>query len=210
MKYLQYAKDNFLQLAMLLLIGVLFLQRGCSGGATEAKPTVTITRDSVWIFHDSTVHTAPRLVSTVPVPVEKWDTAYLPDTSYPALLRQYNTLAALYLASRHYEDSLRIDSLGYVYVNDSVTHNLIAGRSYKYSLKYPHVTERITIQEPYKPTRQLYIGGGIEGDKYSLVQKLKAGFLYKDRKDRIYIIEAGSDRNLNLSAELKSYWKLKF
>ena len=209
MKLFDYIKSNFLQLAMLLLFGVLLLNR-CGSKLDEAKPTVTITRDSVWIIHDSTIHSKPVLIRSESLPVTKWDTVYKADTSYEGLLKQYNIAVNLLLASNYYRDSLRIDSIGYVYLNDTVNKNMLTGRSLKYSLKYPFVKETVTIHDPYKPQRQLYIGGGLEGMQYDLIHKLKAGLLYKDRKDRIFILEAGADKQLNMSAEIKTYWKLKF
>lgn len=210
MKTLDYLKSNVLQLAMLLLIGLLFLERCRNGNNNQLQPTVTVTRDSVWIIHDSTVRTAPVLIETKTLPVEKWDTVYRPDTGYAGLLKQYYNAVSTLLASNYYRDSLRIDSLGTLYLNDTVSRNAITGRGYRYNFKYPRITETVTIREPYKPSRQLYIGGGVEGNRDELIHQFKTGLLYKDRKDRIFIFEAGADKQLKLSAELKTYWKLKF
>jgi hypothetical protein len=207
MNLIGYIKANFLQLAMILLFGLLLLNR-CGSKVEKTKPTVTIIRDTVWSVHDSIIHSKPVLVKSESV--QKVDTVYKADTDYEGLLKQYNTAISMLVVSNQYRDSLRIDSIGYVYVTDTVSRNMIAGRSFRYNLKYPSIRETITIHEPYEPHRQLYIGGGIEGMKYDLIHKLKAGLLYKDRKDRIFIVEAGSDKQLNISAEVKTYWKLKF
>lgn len=207
MKVLDYIKANFLQMILLVLVCVVLLQRGCER-VEEAKPTVTVTRDSVWVFHDSVIYSKPKLVMSEKVQVLR-DTQWLPAPDQPVQYTEYRKLFDKWSMSNYYNDSVRIDSIGWLYLRDTVSHNLLTGRSYKYDLKYPFVHENTTVQLPYKPTRQLYIGGGLEATKGDLINKLKAGILYKDRKDRIYLIGVGADRGMNISAEVQTFWKIK-
>ncbi len=209
MKTLSYIKTNFLQFILLILLCVILLQRGFEKPET-AQPTVTVTRDSVWVFHDSTIRIKPTLVQSTPASGTHWDTVYLPDTSYQGLLKQYKDVAKTLLTTNSYADTLQVDSIGYVYLTDQVSKNAITSRTFSYSLKYPFVKQTVTIREPYKPTRQLYFGGGLEGSNLSLINQVKTGLLYKDRKDRIYLINVGADKNLSLSYGVQTFWKLKF
>lgn len=183
-----WAAAHFKDLLIIALLLVLIFRSGCSP-VNPGKPSVTITHDTVWIHHDSTVYSTPVIVKSVaPKVIPK---EYIPDTNYASLKRQYEDLANKYLSINIQKDSLKIDSLGEVRVEDSVQKNQILARKWDYNLKERVVTNTVTIREPYKSRRQIALGGGVGIGQLGTVDQLNAGGVYKDRHDRMIGVSIG-------------------
>jgi len=200
---MMFIKKNYLYLIIGVLFLVILLQRCTSGEPIKPVPP-TVKIDTVWVKHDSLIYSKPKIVTVIKgVP----QIQYVPDTSYAKLVVQYKDLVDLYTAQNVFSDTLRIDSIGYVNVKDTITENVIKGRSYNYNLKYPVVTKTITLQVP--PKTQVYIGGGLQGNQYNIINQFSAGLLLKTKKDKIYGLSAGISTDGKIQYGLQSYWKIK-
>lgn len=202
---MNYIKNNLLSLVVLVLLVVILLQR-CDKPKPSDEPIVI--RDTTWIIKDSTVYSKPQLIKTIPVDVSH-DTIinnYLPDTNYQKLVQQYQEVVANFLATNLYSDSVRIDTVGYVKVTDTVSQNRLLKRGYKINIKYPVITE--TIIKPAPKVNQLYVGGGIEGNKTVLVNQINAGVLFKNKRDQIYGIYGGLNASGQPQIGVNSFWKI--
>lgn len=204
---MKFLKDNFLNLIVIVLVVILFLQR--CGDKNPIGDSPIIKRDTTWIHKDSIVFVKPQLIKTIPIDVhhDSIIREYLPDTSYDELLKQYQAVVFELLNRNIFQDSLKIDSIGYVKVIDTVSKNLIAGRSYNYNLKYPIIKETITL--PEKKKNQVYVGGGIEGNQITPLSRVSSGVLLKTKKDHILSATLSTDKDLNLLYGIHSYWKIK-
>jgi hypothetical protein len=200
----QFIKTNFVSIVVLVLLSIILFQT-CGKNTDVVKPVIT--RDTVWVYKDSTVYSKPQLIKTVPVPIEQWNTEYLPDTNYSKLVKQYTDLAEKFLASNIHSDSIKIDSIGYVHIVDTVSRNFLLGRYTEYNLKYPVITNTITI--PEKKKNQLYIGGLLQGNPVNTPSQISAGALFKSKKDQIYGATIGIDRNGQVQYGAQLYWKIK-
>ena len=147
------------------------------------------------------------MVGTITVPVDRWNTEYLPDTNYTKLLAQYMDVTNKFLASNIYSDSLHIDSLGYVLVKDTVSKNMLIGRTFSYDIKYPIIKETRII--PEKKRNQFYLGGYVQGNEVSGLDELGAEILLKDKKDRMFGISAGLTTDGQIMYGVSSFWKIK-
>lgn len=196
--------NNILSIAILILAVIIVLQRNNSSPDTIEKPIVI--RDTVWQKKDSVIYTSPNIVQTIPVKVvsEK----YLPAPNYDKLVLQYQELVKLHLSKNIQKDSIKIDSIGFVKVTDTVQNNIVQNRKWEYNLKYPIIKE--TIIEPVKKTNQLYIGGELQGNQYNIINSVNGGLLYKNKKDQIYGLSVGVNTNGQLIYGVSSYWKIKF
>jgi hypothetical protein len=203
---MKFIKENFNALIVILLIIIILLQR-CGGGNSETTPTVIVKRDTTWIIKDSTIITKPQLVKTIEIPVERWETEYLPDTNYAKLLEQYVALSAKFLQMGIYQDTVKLDSFGYVAIKDTVSKNALSGRSVDYRIKVPKITETITI--PEKKKNQVYIGGMIGGSKEQIVNQINAGLMLKTKRDQIVGVNAGINTQGQIMYGVQSYWKIK-
>ena len=196
--------NNILSIAILILAVIIVLQRSNSSPDIIEKPIVI--RDTIWQKKDNVIYTSPKVVQTIPLKIisEK----YLPDPNYDNLILQYQELVKLHLAKNIQKDSVQIDSIGFVKVTDTVQNNIVQNRKWEYNIKYPIIKE--TIIEPPKKINQLYIGGGLQGNQYNIINSINGGILYKNKKDQLYGLSIGVNTNGQVIYGLSSYWKIKF
>lgn len=211
---MDFLKNNILSIIIITIL--LFVLLKTCKSPTPSPTNITIVRDTVWVHKDSTVYNEPQILETVPYPVDRITKEYLPDTNYDALVKKYIGLVDKYLATNILLDSIRIDSIGYVRIVDSVSKNMIVGRSVNYKLKYPTIKEIVTktITVPEEKRRQVYVGGGVFVEPIStdniLFKNVNAGFLYKSKKDQILgagVQWDGKTVNYGLSTYLKLSFK---
>jgi hypothetical protein len=133
---------------------------------------------------------------------------YIADTNYPKLKAQYDALVFAHLAKKVYTDTVKIDTLGYVAVADTVHKNELQNRSYKYNYKIPTITVTTIITKQAPPKGALFIGGGVTGNPNE-VKSLFGGFLYKSKKDKVFGLNVGLTGNSKIVYGVQSYWKIK-
>jgi len=188
---------------MALVFAMAFQNKGCNAPQIKAD-TVTL-HDTTWQIHDSLIIKKLKIKEVIhdTLPPE-----YIADTNYPKLKAQYDALVAAYLVKNIYADTVKLDTLGYVSVADTVYKNEIHNRSYRYSYKIPTVTVTNTITK-YAPAKgALFIGGGITGNKNG-VELLQGGLLYKSKKDKVFGLNLGINGNSQIVYGVQSYWKIK-
>jgi hypothetical protein len=181
-----------------LIIGVLFtvvnIMRMCEGPATTLeKPTVVTKTDTTYIhkiIHD-TIYTPP-ITHYIYVPQQvpaKVDTQ--------AILKDYFT-------KKVYEDTIKIDSIGYVVVKDTLFKNQILTRETKGTYSYPVITKTTTITLPPVYRNQLYVGLQLNGPVVGLGPQL----ILKTKGDKLFQLGASlSPSGINYNLGLG--WKIK-
>jgi hypothetical protein len=202
---MKFIKDNFLSVVILVLLSIVILQK-CGAPAPVEAPTVV--RDTTWIVKDSLIFSKPQVIKSISV--ESHDTIinhYIPDTNYARLADQYQKVVAELLAKNIHQDSVLIDSTGYVKIIDTVQKNLLVSRSTYVNVKHPIIKEVITI--PEKKVRQLYFGGGVSLDKPNFLSLVKTGVVYKNKKDQLFLGSVGIGMSGVPQFGLESYWKIK-
>ena len=200
---MQFIKNNFFNLLVLALLGIIFLQK-CNQPVDPGVPTVI--RDTTWVVKDSLIVSKPQLIKSISV--ESHDTIinqHLPDTNYAKLVIQYQEVVNTLLAKNIHLDSIRIDSNGYVKITDTVQRNLITGRSSQVNIRYPIVKETITL--PAKKVTQMYVGGVVQAAP--AINQISVGALLKTRNDFLFGTSLGVNTNGNLQYGVGAYWKLK-
>ena len=187
---------------MCLLFTVALQNKGCNNPNLKAD-TVTL-HDTAWKIHDSLIIKKLKVKEIIhdTLPAE-----YIADTNYPKLKAQYDALVVAYLVKNIYADTVKLDTLGYVAVVDTVHKNEIHGRSYKYNYKIPTVTVTTTITKQAPPKGALFIGGGVTGNKNGL-ELLQGGLLYKSKRDKMFGLHVGINGNNQVVYGVNSYWKI--
>jgi hypothetical protein len=188
---------------VILLMVLSFEKSGCNSPQIKAD-TVTL-HDTTWQIHDSLIIKKLKIKEVIHDTVSP---EYIADTNYPKLKAQYDALVVSYLAKNIYADTVKLDTLGYVAVADTVYKNEIHNRSYRYSYKIPTVTVTNIITK-YAPAKgALFMGGGITGNKNG-VELLQGGFLYKSKKEKVFGLNLGINGNNQIVYGVQSYWKIK-
>jgi len=196
--------NKILILVVAALLFVVAVQHGGCGNPNLKADTVTL-HDTAWTIHDSLIVKKLKIKETIhdTLPAE-----YIADTNYPILKLQYEALVSAFLDKNIYADTLKIDTLGYVAVTDTVYKNELQNRSYKYNYKIPTITVTNTITKQAPPKGALFIGGGVTGNKNGL-DVLQGGFLYKSKHDKVLGLHVGINGNNQVVYGIQSYWKIK-
>lgn len=200
--------NKLLILLIAILMAIILFQRDGCTYIHDKQPEVTIVHDTIWKIRDSLIIKKLKIKKTIHDTVST-PPEYIADTNYAGLKIQYEKLLNLFLAKNIYVDSLKLDSVGYVVVSDTVQSNKLDNRGYKYHYKIPtiHTTTTITKYAPLK--NQLYLGGGVDGNRAVGVTSLNAGLLLKTKKDNIYSVTVGSNPQGQINYGFRTFWKLK-
>ena len=103
-----------------------------------------------------------------------------------------------------YLDTIQIDSIGYAYIQDTITQNKLSSRDLSYNYKIPTIIDSITttITKIPEPKNEFYVGGLIYANKNQV--GLGANLSLKNKKKNIYTF--GYDfinKSLHLSVSTK-------
>lgn len=179
-----FIKKNF----TILIVGILMLIFYFQGCFDKFKPGVpTITHDTTVIVHE--YQSAPYTPTTINVLPPKPDIINLPEyqadtSSLQNLRRQFDALVLKLTQQNIYNDTLKVDSLGWVNVKDTISENKLVKRSYNFNIKEHLVTT--TITQPYIPRNQVFIGFGIGSNLNAKnFRDVELGLLFKNKKDYI-------------------------
>ena len=184
---------NIQTLLVVVLAALLFLQRGCS----------------------STSPVEPEVITEV---VTQWDTIRVAEKEYvPKYIRKtvveidtfsvpIDTISILkdYYAKYFYTDTIKIDTLGTIIVNDTVTRNLILMRDVQSNIFIPTTTITNTV---YLYKREFY-GGISVGSTNQAVQNINAELLYINKKRQSYGFGVGLNPQWQPVYTVRMYWKI--
>ena len=184
---------NIQTLLVVVLAALLFLQRGCS----------------------STPPVEPEVITEV---VTKWDTVKIEKTEYvPKIVEKVvvnidtfsapiDTVTVLkdYYAKYFYTDTIQIDTLGSIVINDTITRNLISMRDVQSNIFIPTTTITNTI---YLYKHEFY-GGFSVGATNQAVQNINGEFLYVNKKRDAYGFGVGLNPQWQPVYTVRMYWKI--
>lgn len=187
---------------------ILFIAIGKGGGCHSGarKSDTVITHDTTWTVHDSMIYIKPKPAKTIylETPIQ-----FLADTNYARLKMQYDSLLREFFALKAYADTVRLDTLGYVAIADTVQQNGLTGRSYHSNYKIPTVTVTKTITYYDSPKAQLYYGGGLDVSSKLSPTGVYGGLMLKTKKDQLIGIKIGTNTNGAINYGFSSYFKIK-
>lgn len=150
--------------------------------------------------------------------VTKWDTVEVAKTEYiPKIVERVvvnidtfsipiDTVSVLkdYYAKYFYTDTIQIDTLGSIVINDTITRNLIAMRDVQSNIFIPTTTITNTI---YLNRREFYGGISLTGQPTQL-DFINGELLYKGKKRNAYGIGVGINNELVPIYTFKVFWKI--
>jgi hypothetical protein len=162
-------------IAILVIIVFLFIK---DKSEYIGQPAVIVDTDTVY-----QQKTFTKFIKGKSIPFVVLDTIYNIDEVHDTI-----TIVKDYNQVKVYSDTMRIDSLGYAYIQDTISHNKIQGRGFKAKIseKTIYVTKTITP----KPKKEVYLG--VLGDLRAFDNKvgLGLGLGYKTAKNGLFTINA--------------------
>jgi hypothetical protein len=162
-------------IAILVIIVFLFIKDKSS---YIGQPSVVIDTDTVY-----QQKTFTKYIKGKSIPFVVLDTTYIIDEVHDTItiVKDYNQVKA-------YADTIKIDSLGYAYIQDTISQNKIQGRGFSANFNLPTITITKVI-EP-KPKSEVYLG--VLGDLRAFDNKvgLGLGLGYKTAKNGLFTINA--------------------
>jgi len=158
---------NILIVLLILVLGFFVL-----GDSTYIKDDHIITRVDT-LIKDTTIY---KYKKGKDIPFVVLDTIYQVDEIHDTI-----KIISDYSRTYAYYDTLKIDSVQYVYVSDTISQNKILGRGYGGHFVQKTIT--ITNDIYRKPKNELFLG--LIGDYRRLDQKLGVGVgvIYKKQKE---------------------------
>ena len=205
----QLKQFNPLHILIVVLFVIILLQRGCKN--TNKPQIITKIDTFIQVKYDTFIrygHSKPEFVKGETDKIVETATEYVLSEEDYGLVEKLDTLIELYSMKNIYRDSVKIDTFGYITLIDTVQENKFLGRSFKTNITIPEKTITTTKTITLPPVRQFYIGGGLMGNRLSLINSASAGLLYKDKQDRIFGVSIGAASG-QLSYGVSSYWKIK-
>ena len=184
---------NIQTLLIVVLVVLLFLQRSCSS-TPVAEPEVITETVTKW----DTV----SIVKTEYVP--RWKTRI--ETIHDTIPSSIDTVAILkdYYAKYFYTDTIHIDTLGSIVINDTITRNLISMRDVQSNIFIPTTTITNTV---YLYKREFY-GGVSVGATNQAVQNINGELLYVNKKRDAYGFGVGLNPDFQPIFTGRIYWKI--
>ena len=162
-------------IAILVIVVFLFIK---DKSEYIGQPSVIVDTDTVY-----QQKTFTKFIKGKSIPFVVLDTIYNIDEVHDTI-----TIVKDYNQVKVYSDTMRIDSLGYAYIQDTISHNKIQGRGFKAEIseKTIYVTKTIIP----KPKKEVYLG--VLGDLRAFDNKvgLGIGLGYKTAKNGLFTINA--------------------
>ena len=207
---------KFSTIKNILLVGFIafFLYQMKAGKVTIGKTTVVDGKryEVIKEIHDTIE--IPKIKTVT----KKGEDIYHETILHDTLLTKVDTLSILkdYFAKNIYKDTLHLpDSLGYVFLTDTITKNLIQGRTFTAKVKQ-RIINNTTIVKELPKTKVFY---GVEGgfNKADVVSHMGMGVLINTKSDKIYHLGLGvanrttDGTNGKLSGYISGgvYWKIR-
>jgi hypothetical protein len=132
------------EVVIVLLVAVLIFFIASDARYTKSAPTIV----SDTVYQQKTF---TKFIKGNSIPFVILDTIYLIDT-----IKDTITIVKDYNQVKVYSDTMRIDSLGYAYIQDTISQNKIQGRGFSANFNLPTITITKIIEQ--KSKNQLYLG----------------------------------------------------
>ena len=166
-------------IAILVIIVFLFIKDKSS---YIGQPSVIVDIDTVY-----QQKTFTKFTKGESIPFVILDTTYVIDEVHDTI-----TIVKDYNQVKVYSDTMRIDSLGYAYIQDTISQNKIQGRGFSANFNLPTIT--ITKVIVPKPKSEVYLG--VLGDLRAIDNKvgLGLGLGFKTAKNGLFTINATTNQ----------------
>ena len=186
-------------LIILVLIVVILLLRQCSGDGGEITPSEPTIVTKVETKYDT-------ITIDKKVYVPKWKTKIVTQVDSILVNTPIDTLEVLkdYYAKNVFVDKIKLDSLGFVTITDTIWKNTLFNRLVESELIIPTTT---VTQTEYINPREFYVGFGLNGTSKQF-NYVGGSILYRTRKKQAFGLGIGLNDQFQPIISTQFLWKL--
>lgn len=203
-------KIKFNKIVIIILIVTIVLMRMFQPKPTDLKEYIKIGGKKYELLS--------KKVDTFYIDTTTYIAPYVPKPQPPIIIKvpieipqNVDTLAILkkYYAKNIYKDTIKIDSIGFAYINDVVSENKITSRFAKFNYKIPVITNTSIAKEP--PVNKVFIGGELGINRINFLNHFSVNTLLLTKRDKMYGLKIGA---MNQQTEIvpfvagSIYWKI--
>ena len=185
---------------ILVLCGIIFFLRECSGTKCPATPIPKT--DTVWQHSIQTV-TVEKPIPVIKIVQLKSEPVTVIDTLFVTQYEHVDSLEILkdYLAKRIYKDTLKAE-YGTVILNETVTQNKLLNRQATFNFDVPTVTKSL----PAALKNKVFMGLELGGTNTFVAGGLQGALLTK--KDGLYNIGVDFTTQSSFYFHFGFFWKI--
>ena len=185
---------NIQNLLIVVLVVIILLMRGCSRNKPISEPKIITETIVKW--------DTLKIDSLVYVP--KWRTKVT--TIHDTVLANVDTAFILndYYSTYAYTDTLSLDSLGSIIINDTISKNSILFRDVQPNIFIPTITVTNTS---YIHQREFF-GGVSLGVSPTAIQNINGEILFVNKKRQAYGFGIGLNNEFSPIYTGRLYWKI--
>jgi len=196
---------NIKSIIIVVLIVVIILLQQCSGPLLNLNPfgnTSDTPVEGTVITNVETIWDTLTVDSLVYVP--EYDTNIV--TEYDTVPADIDTLAILrdYYSKYFYSDTIDLDTLGIITINDTVTRNSIIWRKINPTLYIPTTT---ITRDSLISKNEFYYGFGLAGNRQQF-SYIGGELLYRSKRKKIIGAGLGLNQNLQPTISFRMMWKI--
>lgn len=186
--------NNIQTLVIVALVVLLFLQRSCSSSSTpteKVKVDTLIQFDTIEIIKNNYVpQWKEKIVTQIDTIRDTIDTA---------------TVIQDYYSKYFYSDTVKVDTIGNLVINDTICQNTIFKRNINTNIVIPtlHVTKTVYVNKT-----EFYWGLGLGGNA-DQINYVGVDFVLKLKNDQAYGFGVGLDNTMKPAFRGSMLWKIK-
>jgi hypothetical protein len=203
-------------LIILILSAILFFEK-CDNTSDDSNKTVKIDgKKYKLLLHKIDTFEVYKTQTLTKKGDDIYHENYSVDTAYLDAMSEIDTAAIIndYFSKNVYKDTLVInDSLGYVYIIDTISKNKISHREWSTKIKERWVKETTIVKDP--PRVEYYLGLNANFDKKDYLNSIGASAMIKSKKNNIFQLNAGLTNKQNETMQQFTpyfgggvYWKI--
>jgi hypothetical protein len=151
----------------------------------KKKQVIRTVTDTVYITKTLTKYINGKDIYNVDIVKIKSDTVFLKKIDTIRIVEDYST-------HRLYIDTLFLEN-GNLIIKDTLYKNKIESRYWVSNIKDKIITKETFITEPLR--NSLYFGGSIFQENTFKINSISTSLLLKTKKDKIFILSLGIDKN---------------
>lgn len=196
----EFLKNNIFSIILLLILIInLIFNQISNNNLLNDNQQIKTHVDTVYITKTITKHIKGKDIYHEDIKITNADTVFLEKIDTIKVIEDYST-------HRLYIDTLNLDN-GNIIIKDTLYKNRIESRYWVSNIREKIITKEKFKELPLK--NSFYIGFNLFQEKPLMFNSFSSSFLLKTKKDKIFILSLGIDKNIKPILGTSYFLKIK-